>query len=191
MNQRIPLAKVATIIRGLTHASDAFADSGPVFIGQSEVTQSGNVAPRFVKGGIDNLVKLEAGDIVIASMDQTQRVLVIGDQLVGSVLGHGCLAIRVEQSSSLASSAFLAAWMRTDDYRRQANTLFSGVTIARLGAKELGAIELPLLPQRRQEALVVLADQFQNARESLTVALAHVEQLERIELEIFFRENDQ
>jgi len=190
MNQRIKIEKISTIIRGHTPTNFANSGKGYVFVGQAEIAQGGKGAQRFVEEVSSQTTFLTVGDIAIASMDQTFRILVVDDALAGAVLGQHCSAIRIDEADSLITPRYLAAWMRTEDFRRQAAVLTTGVTMPRLGPRELAMVDVPFLPLDRQERIAVLADQFREARESVRTTLSQIEELESVELELAFRKEE-
>jgi restriction endonuclease S subunit len=190
MNQRIKIEKVSSIIRGQTPSNYANLEKGLAFVGQAEIAQGAKGARRYVEDVSSLTGFLSVGDIALASMDQTFRILVIDDALAGAVLGQNCLAIRIDEADSLITPHYLAAWMRTEDFRRQAIALSTGVNMPRLGPRELAMVEIPFLPLDRQEKIASLADQFREARESVRTTLSRIEELESVELELAFRKEE-
>jgi restriction endonuclease S subunit len=193
MSQRITLNKFAEVLGGITPAPTEDSADGALFIGQSEVGSGGTQLLRRVDLHSDEdlgePIILRAGDLVLASRDSRRRVLLVTESTDGAVLGRECLAVRLEGSWRPVTPTFLMAWMKTDDFRRQADTLVTGSTMPRLTKRSLASIEVPLMNANRQALLTALSEKFEVTTTALRTTLAHVEELESIELELAFVED--
>ncbi len=193
MSQRIPLNKFATVLRGATPAPKEDSVEGTPFIGQSEVGHGGAQPLRRVDlQSVDDFAEptyLHANDLVVASMDSKRRVLMVTESTEGAVLGRECLAVRLEASWRPISASYLYAWMKTDDFHRQADSMATGVTMPRLTQRSLGSIEVPLLEASRQDWVVRLSEKFETSTKSLRTTLAQMEELESLEIELAFLED--
>jgi hypothetical protein len=78
--------------------------------------------------------------------------------------------------------------MKTEDFRRQADTLATGFTMPRLTQRSLASMEIPLLSAQRQALVVALSEKFEATTMALRTTLAQVEELESVELELAFVE---
>ena len=67
----------------------------------------------------------------------------------------------------------------------------AGIAMPRLMQKSLGSLEVPLVDSARQDRIVNLSMQFGKAIGDLRTTLAQVEELESIELEIAFGDDDE
>ena len=195
MSQRIPLNKFATVLRGATPAPKEDFIEGTPFIGQTEVGRGGIQPLRRVDlQSVDDFAEptyLLANDLVVASTDSQRRVLMVTESTEGAVLGRECLAVRLEVRWRPVSAGYLHAWMKTDDFRRQADTLATGITTPRLTQRSLGSIEVPLLDLVRQDWVVRLSKKFETSTKSLRTTLAQMEELESLELELAFLEGQE
>ena len=195
MRQRIPLNKFTTILRGVTPAPKEEIGEGLPFIGQMELGHGGAQPLRMVRyqSQADEVepTYLRANDLVIAAMDSKRRVYMVPESAEGAVLGRECLAVRVESTWHPVSAHYLLAWMNTADFRRQADAMAAGIAMPRLTQKSLGSLEVPLADSARQDRIVNLSMQFGKAIGDLRTTLAQVEELESIELEIAFGDDDE
>ena len=193
MIQRIPLNKFARVLKGTTPAPQVSSAEGLPFVGQSEVSSGGTSPLRRVPVLLDEdspeAIYLQLGDLVISSLDAKRRVLLVREEASGAVLGRECLAIRLESNWQPVVPAFLMAWMKTDDFFRQADALTTGTTMPRLTQRSLEAVQVPLLTPKRQERVTGIARKFDAATSALRLNLAQIEELEGIELELAFLED--
>lgn len=192
MTQRIPLNKFAKVLKGTTPAPQVSSIEGLLFVGQSEVSSGGNAPRKRVQVLLDDdspePTYLQLGDLVISSLDSKRRVLMIGELADGAVLGRECLAVRLENSWRPVMPTFLMAWMKTDDFLRQADALTTGTTMPRLAQRSLEVVQVPLLTPMHQERVAAIAHKFDAATAALRSTLAQVDELEGIELELAFLE---
>jgi len=189
----LPLELFAKVLKGTTPAPRENSIKGLYFIGQSEVRSGGNVLQRRVQVLPDDdgpePTYLQLGDLVISSLDPKRRVLMVNELADGAILGRECLAVRPESNRQFFAPKFLMAWMKTDDFARQADALTTGTTMRRLTPRSLGEIQVPLLTSKHQERVVAIADKFDTATAALRSTLAQVEELEGIELDLAFLED--
>ena len=193
MTQRIPLNKFAKVLKGTTPAPQVSSIEGLLFVGQSEVSSGGNALLRRMQVLPDEdspePTYLQLGDLVISSLDSKRRVLMVSELADGAVLGRECLAVRLESNWQPVMPTFLMAWMKSDDFRRQADALATGTTMPRLAQRSLEAVQVPLLMPKHQEQVAAIAYKFDTATAALRSTLAQVEELEGIELELAFLED--
>lgn len=194
MTQRIALGKFAGILRGTTPSHIDETGRGPIFVGQTEVTGGVGAPTRHVEltdGEGTSPVFLTPGDIVMGSLDQKHRALLIDDSRRGAVLGRDCLAVRIDGGNwTPMSPQFIAVWTKTEDFQHQAVALATGTVMPRLTHKGLALVEVPILEPARQAQIVKLARQFEDATSSVRATLQELEQLEAIEIELAFLEGD-
>lgn len=189
----IPLGLFAKVLKGITPAPRVYSTKGQYFIGQSEVTSGGNALLRRVQVLPDDdgpePTYLQLGDLVISSLNPKRRVLMVNELADGAILGRECLAVRLEGSFQPVTPKFLMAWMKTDDFVRQADALTTGTTMPRLSQRSLEEVQVPLLTPKHQELVAAIAYKFDTATAALRSTLAQVEELEGIELELAFLED--
>lgn len=190
MTQRIAFSKFTRILRGTTTSQIDETGLGPIFVGQNEIAGGGGTPTRHVElsdGDGAGPVFLVPGDIVLGSLDQKRRALLIGDSRRGAVLGRDCLAIRIEEGNwKPMSPEFITVWTKTEDFQRQVGALATGTVMPRLTHRTLGLVEIPVLEPARQSQIVTLARQFEDATSSVAATLQELEQLEAIEIELAF-----
>ena len=189
----IPLELAAEVLKGTTPAPQVNSIKGLYFIGQSEVRSGGNAPLRRVQVLPEDdgpePTYLQLGDLVISSLDPKRRVLMVNEVVDGAILGRECLAVRLHRNRQFFTPKFLMAWMKTDDFLRQADALTTGTTMPRLTQRALGAVQVPLLTPKNEERVTSIAHKFDVATGALRLTLAQVEELEGIELELAFLED--
>ncbi len=193
MTQRIPLNKFAMVLKGTTPAPSVSSNEGVPFIGQSEVSGGGHAPLRRLQVLPDEdgpePTYLQREDLVLSSLDSKRRVLMVSELIDGAVLGRECLAIRLDSSWRPVEPTFLLAWMKTEDFKCQADALATGTTMPRLTQRALEAVQVPLLTPKHQERVTTMAKKFDAATAALRLTLAQIEELEGIELELAFLED--
>jgi hypothetical protein len=192
MTVRNQLSDIAEVLKGTTPAHVTDLPGGPIFIGQSEVTSGGAGPVRYVDTSKDKgraaPVLLEPGDVVFASLDPWHHALVIARERHGAYLGRECMAVRINLNWTRLTPAVLAAWARSDDFRRQAEVMTSGITMPRLSFKSLAAILVPEFDDDQISHLDRLASMFNAAISAVRTTLEQLESLHSIEMDLAFHE---
>jgi hypothetical protein len=192
MTLRDQLSEIAEVLKGTTPAHVTDEQGGPIFIGQSEVTSGGAGPVRFVDTSREKSraapVLLEPGDVVFASLDPSHHALVITKEHHGAYLGRECMAVRINQNWTRLTPVVLAAWAQSDDFRRQAEVMTSGITMPRLSSKSLAAILVPEFDDEQISHADRLASKFEAAIGAVRTTLNQLESLQSIEMDLVFHE---
>ena len=188
MTTRVQLSEVATILRGRSRARDVTEDAN----GEPEmygiVLEADGLEDGLSKAGVPEPgyrpVRLDDGDVILVLRPSSVETLLVDLNPAGAAAGRGCTVVRLFDDQGLISPGYLAAWLQSPDFRRQADVRSIGGSLPRLSPADLRSFTIPVLSRRRQVEVAELSLSFSVALGALSRSLNSLEGLWSVELEL-------
>ena len=179
------LGDLVELLRGRVPANTVTEPHGPRFFGLAEITARGNAAWRFVEYDpdiVDNVVRLQEGDIAMALMGNIGDAALIDPSAAGALLGRECVALRVRARNAVLP-AWLSAWLTSEEFQSQISTHITG-TMPRLSLNALPNFTVTVPPIKRQRDIEGLVDRFDAAIATTASTLQQLQDLRAAELQL-------
>jgi SAM-dependent methyltransferase len=142
--ERVPLRDLAQLVRGGTRTRPTDDDSNdrtPVL--EARTLADPTRPPRYISvEDARESALVEEGDLVISLIGERPTNMTVSPEWVGAALGNNCVALRAPDAR--VGSGWLAAWVDTPDFEAQYAARTRGTTIARLSARDLGELSVPV-----------------------------------------------
>ena len=184
--QKRPIEGVAELEYGGSVKGTTDNESGVRIVRPADFNSRGHAEPHFVTGQSDltSMRRLQNGDIVVALAGPIGEAMVVGDDLVGAVLGRWCAALRARADQTAVTTEWLYGWTQSSDFRQQVERWTMAAATPRLPEPALRSFSVPVPDEANRLQLESTVAVFDEAIRDLERSLHLTRELRALEIDV-------
>ena len=161
-------------------------ESGVRIVRPADFNSRGHAEPHFVTGQSDltSMRRLQRGDIVVALAGPIGEAMVVGDDLVGAVLGRWCAALRARSDQTAVTTEWLYGWTQSTDFREQVEKWTMAAATPRLPEPALRSFSVPVPDESNRLQLEAMVTTFDEVIGELERSLQLTRELRALEIDL-------
>lgn len=162
--QLVSLAEVATLVKGISYASEDYCgpDEGAIFITIKCVSKAGGFKPegiKYFKGDIPENQRLSVGDLLIANTDLTRAGDIVGCPITVPSLNGASITLSMDLSKLIEKPdqidrRFLYYRLMGDDVRSFMKDHASGSTVLHLQTRSVPKLKLNIPVSKNEQSKI-------------------------------------